>query len=148
MPTLASAWTFEQPKWVEEASKEWSEREAHREEQERQTKEQQKIAEEHKAAEERSEHEAAERQQHEEAERTATQSTTAEPQVLCVVPSLRGDPLGKARAALRRAHCKPGRVTIPHAHHTALVVVAQSLASASKHPAGTAVAVTLGYTRR
>jgi hypothetical protein len=63
------------------------------------------------------------------------------------VPALKGDTLTQARRALRAAHCKLGRVTAPHGGHGRHVVTRQGLHSGSKHPAGTAVTVTLGPVR-
>ena len=63
------------------------------------------------------------------------------------MPALKGDTLTVARRALRQAHCKLGRVTPPPRGHGRHVVTRQGLRAGSKHPAGTAVTVTLGPVR-
>jgi beta-lactam-binding protein with PASTA domain len=132
----------------ERESKEDAERQA-RENTERKEHET-KAAEEKKAEEERPQREAAERKQREEtreeaerAEKEAKEAAASQ----CVVPSLKGDTLAAARRALRQAHCKLGRVTPPPRGHGRHVVTRQGLRAGSKHPAGTAVAVTLGPVR-
>ena len=63
----------------------------------------------------------------------------------CVVPSLRGKTISKARTALTRAHCRLGKVhrpAHPRRNHT-LRVVSQSPRAASRHPAAYPVAVTV-----
>jgi hypothetical protein len=159
MPATASAFTVETPKSSEEFNQQQAE-EATRKAQEQKAAEEQKVAEErkaaeeHKAAEERSQREAAERQHQqeteqaeaqarEEAQRKAKEAAASQ----CVVPSLKGDSLDGARSALRKAHCKLGRVTAPHGGHGALVVTGQSLKRGTKHPGETAVRVTLGAKR-
>jgi FtsZ-interacting cell division protein ZipA len=67
---------------------------------------------------------------------------------MCVVPSLKGDSLGGALKAVRRADCRLGKVTRPHRAHGRLVVTGQSVKSGSKRPAGTVIAVTLGAAKR
>lgn len=126
--------------------------ERHEKELEAKAAEERKATEERKTSEERSQREAAERQQHEEAERAKAQHEEETGQAgeaaatakQCVVPALKGDTLMQARQALRRAYCKLGRVTAPPHGHGRHVVTRQGLRAASKHPAGTAVAVTLG----
>ncbi len=140
-PALGQAYTVEGPS---QAMKETAERLA------REGAEQ--------AAREKQEHEAKETQEREAREHPPNQPPPEQPQepganseasstppvVRCVVPSLRGKSLGAAQAALRRAHCKLGRVSKPHAHRGALVVTAQSPASGKKLADGAVVAVTLG----
>jgi hypothetical protein len=66
----------------------------------------------------------------------------------CVVPSLKGDSLSKARRALSKAHCKLGKVTTPRgSSRAALVVTHQRTAPGKKLPAGARVDVTLGRER-
>ena len=108
------------------------------------------------AAREKQEHEAKEKQEREARENPpaaqlppqesepSSEASTAPAVVRCVVPSLRGDSLGAARNALRRAHCKLGKVGMPSAHHGALVVTGQSHAAGKKLARGAAVAITLG----
>jgi hypothetical protein len=64
--------------------------------------------------------------------------------VRCVVPSLKGDSLRRARRALVKAHCRLGKVSRSRGVHRALVVVRQSPAHGRKLREGSAVAVTLG----
>jgi hypothetical protein len=60
----------------------------------------------------------------------------------CVVPALKGKTLTKARAALRKAHCRLGTVKKPHTH-AKLVVSKQSPKPGVKRVYGTKVNVTL-----
>jgi hypothetical protein len=63
----------------------------------------------------------------------------------CVVPSLKGDSLSKARRALNKSHCRLGRVSRSHSRHRGiLVVIGQSPSLGSKLADGTRVAVILG----
>jgi hypothetical protein len=62
----------------------------------------------------------------------------------CVVPSLKGDSLRRARGALLRAHCRLGKVSRSRGVHGALVVIRQSPAHGRKLSQGSPVAVTLG----
>lgn len=100
---------------------------------------------------------AKERQSREESE--ATERAQREAQTLgdqpaktaathCVVPSLKGDSLSKARRALSRTHCRLGKVTIPSGSAGAVLVVThQRTAPGKKLPTGTRVGVTLGRKR-
>jgi hypothetical protein len=65
----------------------------------------------------------------------------------CVVPELRGDPLAKARDALRKAHCSLGKVS-KGKHHGRLVVRSQSIPAGRRQPHGTKVDVTLAAAPR
>jgi beta-lactam-binding protein with PASTA domain len=60
---------------------------------------------------------------------------------------LKGDSLNAAKAALGKAHCKLGKVTVPHGHHRALVVAAQSVTRGTQLPSGAAIAVRLTLSR-
>jgi uncharacterized protein involved in copper resistance len=139
--------------WFKEAAeqnaKEGAERAAAREaleraESEAATKAADEAAE-HKATEERQQREVVERQhiqetqQSEEAERQPTKAPAAQ----CVVPSLKGDSLNSARKALSRAHCRLGKVTVPHRSQGRLIVTSQGIKHELKRPNDTAVAVTL-----
>jgi hypothetical protein len=66
----------------------------------------------------------------------------------CVVPKLKGKTLAGARRALKRAHCRLGRVTRPkrrkHSKPVKLVVVRQSRTAGHKFSQGTKVNVRLG----
>jgi hypothetical protein len=62
----------------------------------------------------------------------------------CLVPSLKGDSLRRARWALRHAHCTLGRVSTRRGAHGALVVIRQSPARGFSLNRGAAVALTLG----
>ncbi len=113
-------------------------------------------------AKEKQEHEAAEKREREAREnpppaQPPPQEQPSEPEagaepaghptVQCVVPSLKGDSLRAAQIALRKAHCKLGKVSRPRAHHGALIVVGQGAPSGKKLAGGAAVAVTLGPPR-
>jgi virginiamycin B lyase len=71
----------------------------------------------------------------------------------CVVPGLKGKPLGAARRALTRAHCVLGKVNRPHkpAHRPrpgtrrSLVVKSESPRVGARRPSGTSVKLTLAY---
>jgi hypothetical protein len=63
----------------------------------------------------------------------------------CVVPSLKGDSLSKATHALSKAHCKLGKVTVPHGRHDGrLVVTRQRPNPGEKLAANTRVSVSMG----
>jgi hypothetical protein len=63
----------------------------------------------------------------------------------CVVPSLKGDSLAKARSVLRKAHCRLGKVSRPGGRYQGdLVVIRQRIAHGRRLPNHTPVAVTLG----
>ena len=63
----------------------------------------------------------------------------------CVVPSLRGDSVSRARSALRRRHCELGRITRMHTSGRHLpVVIRQEFRSGEKHPEGTRVGIAIG----
>ena len=66
----------------------------------------------------------------------------------CVVPSLKGDSLSKARRALSKAHCKLGKVTtFRGSSGGSLVVTYQRTAPGKKLATGARVGVTLGRKR-
>jgi hypothetical protein len=66
----------------------------------------------------------------------------------CVVPSLKGDSLSKARHALSKADCKLGKLTTPrNSSAGSLVVTHQRVAPGKKLAVGTRVGVTLGRKR-
>lgn len=86
----------------------------------------------------------------EEGERKASEEAKRKAQgqsVSCVVPSLRGQSLNGARTALRRAHCKLGKVSTRRGALGALVVIQQSRTHGTRLRRGAAVAVTLGLHR-
>lgn len=94
----------------------------------------------------REESEAIERAQEEAEAREKQPAKTAAEH--CVVPSLKGDSLNKARHVLSKAHCKLGKVTMPHGSSGgSLVVTRQRTAAGRKLPAGTRVGVTMGPKR-
>jgi signal peptidase I len=68
----------------------------------------------------------------------------------CVVPSLRGEPLGVARKALRKAHCELGKVTllgepsVSYNEGSSYIVTEQSVSVGATLPVSGAVAVQLG----
>jgi Trypsin len=63
----------------------------------------------------------------------------------CVVPSLRGDSLGKAGRALDKAHCRLGKVTSPRGRSTGkLVVIGQRFSPGRKLPVNARVGVNMG----
>jgi beta-lactam-binding protein with PASTA domain len=88
---------------------------------------------------------AQERQHREEVER---EQKTKQALRRCLVPSLKGDSLKRATAALEKNHCRLGKVGAPGHRGPALVVTAQKLKPGSRLPAGTAVGVTLGRPKR
>jgi hypothetical protein len=142
-PAAACAYTAEfDPAGGEVAEKVGREvEEARAKEQEAKAAQEQKAAEEQKAREEQTQHPASEHSQSEEASPQAGEAVATAKR--CVVPALKGDTLAAARQALRAAHCKLGHVTWPPRGHGRHVVRRQGLRAGSKHPAGTAVAVTL-----
>ncbi len=157
VPVAAGAYSAEGSKPVEETlereAKEATERRAKEKTAEQQEKEnvehnerEARVAEERKTAEERQAAAAAQRRheeiEHAEAEGERRGREAANSQ--CLVPSLKGDTLTQARRALGGAHCKLGHVTWPPRGHGRHVVRRQGLRVGSKHPAGTAVAITLG----
>lgn len=77
---------------------------------------------------------------------TLTVTVTAPPH-RCVVPRLKGKTLSQAKTALRKAHCKLGKVTKPrrpkHRKLRKLVVKRSSPAAGKVKPVGTKVALTL-----
>lgn len=63
----------------------------------------------------------------------------------CVVPSLRGDSLGKAKRALDKAHCRLGKVTSPRGRSTGkLVIIGQRFSPGRKLPGNARVGVNMG----
>ena len=62
----------------------------------------------------------------------------------CLVPKLAGISLGKAKSALRAAHCALGRVTKPKRSHGALVVRSSKPGAGTTLPAGSKVNLKLG----
>lgn len=67
---------------------------------------------------------------------------------VCVVPSLRGASLAKARRLLTEAHCRLGRVSRPGGHRSGpLRVVSQSVRSGTQLVEGARVRVRLGLVR-
>jgi hypothetical protein len=61
----------------------------------------------------------------------------------CVVPSLKGDSLARARRALDRAHCRLGRLSESRRYHGPLVVIKQSVQNGRELAADASVALTL-----
>jgi hypothetical protein len=62
----------------------------------------------------------------------------------CIVPSLKEDPLSKARRALSKAHCTLGKVTASRNYHGGtLVVVEQSAKRGKELPGGARIGVAL-----
>jgi beta-lactam-binding protein with PASTA domain len=114
------------------------------------------------AAKDKQEHEAAEKREREARENPpstqpppqeqspapeASAESTSHPTVQCVVPSLKGDSLGAAQNALRKSHCRLGKVSRPRTHRGALVVIGQGARSGTSLAGGAAVAITLGAVR-
>jgi hypothetical protein len=67
----------------------------------------------------------------------------------CIVPSLKGDPLDKARRTLSAAHCALGKVTRPRDDRgSTLVVIEQSAEHGRTLPRGTSIGVALARRRR
>lgn len=71
----------------------------------------------------------------------------AAPAPACIVPSLKGKTLSIARRALRRAHCRLGKIGGRHRHRAMLRIVGQSQRPGTKLKTGAAVYVTLGPVR-
>ena len=90
------------------------------------------------AAKERAAREAGER-----AGREAATRTQALHDGKCVVPLLRGDSLAVAKRALRRDHCRLGRVTVARPSSHALVVGRQSIRSGRILAGGAKIALVL-----
>jgi hypothetical protein len=75
---------------------------------------------------------------------TTTQCGGAAPPPTCVVPSLTGKSLSRAKMLLTAAHCSLGKVTRPrHSRHHRLVVSGQSPAAGKHLRNGATVAVRL-----
>ncbi|MFI4992919.1 MAG: hypothetical protein ACHQCH_04800 [Solirubrobacterales bacterium] len=62
----------------------------------------------------------------------------------CVVPSLRGHTLRAARRAINKAHCRLGKVSQPHRHRGALIVMRQTPSHGTKLAGQAAIEVVLG----
>lgn len=80
---------------------------------------------------------------------TPTVSPTASPTptpVTCVVPKLKGKTVAKARKALKKAHCKLGKVSKPRGHGRK--IGKQSKQAKTVLPSGSTVKVTLTRRRR
>jgi hypothetical protein len=76
---------------------------------------------------------------------TTTTPSTAKPKPRCVVPRLRGLTLAKAKAKLRKANCRLGKVTKKKASTRSRgKVLDQKLKPKTRKPNGTKVAVTVG----
>jgi hypothetical protein len=83
------------------------------------------------------------------AQELARQKAAKATATACHVPSLKGDSLAQARAALRKRRCELGKVTRPHGEYRQhLVVISQSHPRATKLPAGARIAVVLGQRAR
>ena len=80
---------------------------------------------------------------------TGGSGATTPSKARCVVPKLKGKTLAKAKTALKKAHCKLGKVKQPkHVKHGAkLVVSSQTVRARSRHAAGTKVGVKLAVHR-
>ena len=79
---------------------------------------------------------------------TATQRFTVAPsnkqQALCVVPKLQGKSLAAARSALKKAHCAVGRITQSKSSNVPKGrVISSNPKAASRHKAGTKIALTV-----
>jgi len=84
---------------------------------------------------------------HQEEELAAAKADPAGP--VCIVPSLKGDSLGKAERLLSKAHCRLGKVTQTKRHyHGQLVVTRQRVSSGRKLPRHARVGITLGQPPR
>jgi hypothetical protein len=80
---------------------------------------------------------------------TSLTVTVTAPKKRCVVPRLVGKTLAQARTALRKAHCKLGKVTKPRKHgHHKLVVKRSRPRAGSVRPVGTKVALALVVKRK
>lgn len=65
----------------------------------------------------------------------------------CVVPSLKGESLNKARNVLRKHHCQLGKVLKLQGHrHGALIVMGQQSPTGKRLPGGARIGVTVGAT--
>lgn len=93
--------------------------------------------------EERTAHERAIREAGERAGEAAERARLAR-SLECVVPKLKGDSLTSARKALRKAHCKLGKIHLSSEHDGRLVVTSQSAGASRRLAKDTAVAVTIG----
>jgi hypothetical protein len=147
----AHAYTFEPPTWVEEANREWESREAAREAERHKKEEEEraKVAQERREQEERKAQEEKERQEAEKKQREAAgqEAKTLETTDVqrCIVPSLLGDLLSKARHALHNAHCRLGRVSKPRRSGHGIPVIVRQRPSAGVHlSSGGRIAVTMG----
>ncbi|HVR05201.1 MAG TPA: hypothetical protein VMS02_04110 [Solirubrobacteraceae bacterium] len=67
---------------------------------------------------------------------------------LCVVPELQGDSLRVASSALKRAHCRLGKVSAPAGSGGVLIVTRQSRPRGRKLPTGSSIALELGRLHR
>jgi hypothetical protein len=72
----------------------------------------------------------------------------AQPIVHCVVPSLKGDSLSRAKQVLLHANCKLGKVHKHRGAHGTLVVTGQSPAHGKRLAQGAAIGVALGARKR
>ncbi len=122
------------------------EREAQKAAREQQEENERVAAKQHQEAAER-ETKAAEEQRlaQERQQREESESVVKAP---CLVPALKGDSLKRATAALEHGKCRLGKVTRPHGHGTASVVISQTLKPGEHRAPGTAVGVTLGHPKR
>jgi hypothetical protein len=72
-----------------------------------------------------------------------------DPGVTCIIPKLAGKKLGRAKAALRKAHCSVGKVFKPRhkkgKRHGALVVKSSTPPEGTSLTAGSAVNLKLGH---
>lgn len=138
---------FEEEPWnrlgAERAGAEAPALEAARQAQQREAQERPAKEAAERAAKEREAREAGERIGRETAEREVRSGASAH-SVLCIVPRLKGDSLGAAQSALRKAHCSLGKVSKPRKHRGALVVTTQSVRAGSKLAKQAGVAVKLG----
>jgi hypothetical protein len=144
-PVSVQAYTAEVTPWDEEmtakrAAEAVAQAKARHEEEERKEEERTKAANETnkpKPQEEKSQ-----------PELTLSEESEAEAEVPdCVVPSLKGDSLDRARNVLRKHHCQLGKVLKPHGHqHGALVVTGQQTPAGKRLPGGTRIGVRIGPT--
>lgn len=152
----AYAYTFEPPAWVKEANSEWGTREAARQtERHKKEEEQAKVAKERREQEERKAQEEKERQEAEKKHREAANHEAMTPEMpevqSCIVPSLLGDSLSKARHALHSVHCQLGRISKPRRRSHGTLVITHQRPPAGVHlSSGERIAVTMGpaVTRR
>jgi hypothetical protein len=94
---------------------------------------------------ERRERETFEHAQHELEARVRSEQAAAR---RCVVPSLRGDTLTRAKRALTKAHCQIGSVSRPRHAHGRFIVTHQAQPAGKRESAGSRVDVTLGHVSR